>query len=298
MAPFSDTLRGAALMMAGMAAFTFNDACMKAVSDSVPFFQAVFLRGCLTVALLLVLSRAMGGLRLRLPARDWRLIGFRTLAEIGAAYFFITALFHAPLANVTAIIQAIPLAVTMGGALFLGERVGWQRWLAILIGFAGVLLIVRPGTEGFTIHSVHALISVGFVAARDLVTRQLSRGVPSMSVAVSAAAGVALFGGIGAAAQGGWTPLPTVALAQLAGASVFIVGGYLFSVMAMRVGEVAVIAPFRYTALLWALALGILLFDERPSALTLAGAGIVVATGLFTFYRERRLARRGAVQRG
>ncbi|SIO52515.1 EamA-like transporter family protein [Rhodovulum sp. ES.010] len=127
MAPLSDNMRGAALMMGSMAAFTFNDACMKALSDAVPFFQALFLRGCGTILLLLILARAMGGLRLRLPRCDWGRIAVRTLAEIGAAFFFITALFNAPIANVTAIIQTTPLSVTLAGAVFLGEPVGWAR---------------------------------------------------------------------------------------------------------------------------------------------------------------------------
>lgn len=289
MTPLSDNMRGAALMMGSMAAFTFNDACMKALSDEVPFFQALFLRGLGTILLLLVLARAVGVFRLRLSRRDWRRIALRTLAEIGAAYFFITALFHAPLANVTAIIQAIPLSVTLAGAVFLGEAVGWRRWLAILIGFAGVMMIVRPGTEGFTVYSVYALIAVGFVTLRDLFTRRLSPEVPSMTVAVSAAVGVTLFAGIGALGAE-WTPMSLTSALQLGGATVFVIGGYVFSVMAMRVGEVAIVAPFRYTALIWALLLGAVVFGEWPSGLTLLGAAVVVATGIYTFHRERRLA--------
>ncbi|WP_081532263.1 DMT family transporter [Rhodovulum sp. P5] len=284
----SDNMRGALLMMGGMAAFTFNDACMKALSGEVPFFQALFLRGVGTIIFLFALALMLGGLRWRFPLRDWGLTVVRTLAEIGAAYFFITALFHAKLANVTAIIQAIPLSVTLAGALFLGERVGWRRWTAILIGFSGVLLIVRPGTEGFTIYSVYALIAVAFVTLRDLVTRRLSTAVPSMTVALVAAIGVTLFAGIGAAG-GTWVAMSGASVLKLAGATGFIIGGYLFSVMAMRVGEVAVVAPFRYTALIWALGLGALVFGEWPSGLTLVGAAIVVGTGVYTFYRERRL---------
>ncbi|TCP40502.1 S-adenosylmethionine uptake transporter [Rhodovulum marinum] len=291
MSPLSENTRGAALMMGSMAAFTFNDACMKALSDEVPFFQALFLRGCGTVLLLLVATRLMGALRFRLPRRDWALIATRTLAEICAAYFFITALFNAPLANVTAIIQAVPLAVTLAGALFLGEVVGWRRWGAILIGFGGVMMIVRPGTEGFTIFSVYALVAVACVTLRDLATRRLSGAVPSLTVALSAAVGVTLFAGTGAAIGGEWVALGPRPALQLAGATVFVIGGYLFSVMAMRVGEVAVVAPFRYTALVWALLLGAVVFGDWPSGWTLAGAAVVVATGIYTFYRERRLAR-------
>ncbi|TCP60219.1 drug/metabolite transporter (DMT)-like permease [Rhodovulum bhavnagarense] len=291
MVPLSDNLRGAALMTGAMAAFTFNDACMKALSDEVPFFQALFLRGLGTVALLALAATMLGGVRLRIPRRDMGFMLLRTGAEIGAAYFFITALFHAPLANVTAIIQAIPLSVTLAGALFLGEAVGWRRWLAIGIGFAGVLLIVRPGSEGVNIHSVYALVAVAFVTLRDLATRRLSGAVPSITVAFAAAAGVTLFAATGAAASD-WAPMSGLSIIQLCAASILVIAGYLCSVMAMRVGEVAIVAPFRYTSLIWALALGVVIFGERPSGLTLAGAAIVVATGIYTFHRERRLARK------
>jgi S-adenosylmethionine uptake transporter len=213
------------------------------------------------------------------------------VGEIGAAYFFITALFHLPLANVTAIIQTIPLAVTLGGALFLREPLGWRRFTAILVGFAGVLLIVRPGTEGFNVFSVYALISVIFVTIRDLATRRLSAGVPSFTVALSAAAGVALFGGAGALGSE-WVPVTPRAGLLLAGASLCIVGGYIFSVMVMRVGDLATVAPFRYTSLIFALVLGFVAFGEWPTALTLLGAAIVAGSGIYTLLRERQLRRR------
>jgi S-adenosylmethionine uptake transporter len=220
------------------------------------------------------------------------------VGEIGAAFFFITALFHLPLANTTAIIQTIPLAVTLAGALFLREPLGWRRLTAILVGFAGVLLIVRPGTDGFNAYSVYALVSVLFVVLRDLATRRLSADVPSFTVAISAAAGVGLFGGLGAAATADWVTVSPRAGLFLAGASVFIVGGYVFSVMVMRVGDLATVAPFRYTSLIFALLLGFLLFGEWPSGLTLLGAAIIAGSGIYTLLRERRLRRRSVAAPG
>jgi S-adenosylmethionine uptake transporter len=297
MATPSDNTRGILLMMAAMACFTLNDACMKAVGEEIPLFQALLIRGAVTTVLLFALARAMGGLRFDIPLRDWGLIGLRTIGEIGAAFFFITALFQLPLANVTAIIQTIPLAVTLIGALFLREPLGWRRFTAILVGFAGVLLIVRPGTEGFTVYSVYALISVLFVTLRDLATRRLSAGVPSFTVAISAAAGVGLFGGLGAATAE-WVPVSARSGLFLAGAAVCIVGGYIFSVMVMRVGDLATVAPFRYTSLIFALVLGLVVFGEWPSVLTLAGAAIVAGSGIYTLLRERRLMRRGVPVHG
>ena len=291
MANLSDNTRGILLMMASMACFTLNDACMKAVGQELPLFQALLIRGTVTTLLLVALARALGGLRFDLSRRDWGLVGLRTVGEIGAAWFFITALFHLPLANTTAIIQTIPLAVTLAGALFLREPLGWRRFTAILVGFAGVLLIVRPGPEGFNAYSIYALLSVLFVVLRDLATRRLSPSVPSFTVAISAAAGVALFGGAGAA-MSDWVPVSSRAGLFVGGASLFIVGGYIFSVMVMRVGDLATVAPFRYTSLIFALILGFVVFGEWPTTLTLAGAAIVAGSGIYTLLRERQLRRR------
>lgn len=291
MAARSDNARGAALMMLGMAAFTVNDTFMKLILGDIPMFQALFLRGIGTTLFFALIAWRMGALRLAGISRmDRWLIVVRTLAEALAAFFFLTALLHMSLANLTAILQVLPLTITLGAALFLGESIGWKRLAAIVVGFAGVLLIVRPGTEGFNVYSISALISVGFVTLRDLVTRRMSSQVPSLLVAFSAAAGVAFVAGL--ASLGAPWVMPTVqTIWYILAAKVFIVAGYLLSVMSVRVGEMGYIAPFRYTGLLWALLLGLLVFGDWPEAITLVGAGIVVATGLYTYARERRLRR-------
>ncbi len=293
MAVLSDNTKGALLMMASMAAFTFNDTLVKMTAGALPLFQLIFLRGVLSSLFIGLLAWRLGGVRLRLPARDIGLIGLRTAAEIGAAYFFITALLNMPIANATAILQVLPLTVALAAALFFGEPLGWRRMLAIAIGFTGMLMIVRPGTEGFTIWSVYALIAVVCVTVRDLSTRRMSPAVPSMTVTLAASFGVTLFFGL-ASLGIDWAPVTPRLAALIGGAAVFILGGYTFSVLVMRVGEVSFIAPFRYTGLLWALLLGLIVFGEWPTALTLAGAALVVATGVFTLVREGRLARRQA----
>ncbi len=291
----SDNMRGAVLMTFCMAAFTANDACMKALSEHLPFWQALFLRGLAVCAVMIAAARVMGPVRTDLSAREWRLVALRALGEVAAAYFFITALFHMPLANATAILQALPLAVTLAGALVFREAVGWRRWLAIAVGFTGVMLIVRPGAEGFTIYSVYALISVAAVTVRDLVTRRLPGHVPTMLVALSGAVAVTIFGGIGAAVTD-WAPVTLTAGLLLCGAAAFVILGYVLSVIVMRTGEIGFVAPFRYTSLVWSLILGFLVFAEFPDGLTLLGGAIVVATGIFTLYRERLRGRRAAAQ--
>ena len=287
----TDNMRGALLMMASMAAFTLNDTFMKVLAGQVPLFQLMVLRGLLVTLLTGVLAARAGVLHLRLPRGDRMLIALRVVAEIGAAYFFLSALFNMPLANVTAILQSLPLVVTLAAALFLGEPLGWRRMVAIAIGFCGVLLIVRPGTDGFTIWSVYALISVLFVTMRDLVTRRMSGAVHSMTVTFATSLGVLVFFGI-ASLSVDWVPMDAAAIGLTLGAGVMVFFGYLCSVMVMRVGEIAIVAPFRYTGIIWALLLGWFIFGDWPSGLTLIGAAIVVATGVFSFYRERQLARR------
>ncbi len=285
----SDNMRGAGLMMIAMAAFTLNDTAMKSLSGQVPLFQAVFLRGVMTSVGLYLLGRAWGGLRFDLPRRDWALIALRSLCEGAATFLFLTALFHAPIADVTAILQSLPLTVALAAALFLGEPLGWRRLLAIIVGLGGVLLIVRPGGAGFTVWSLYALAAVAFVTIRDLAVRRLSPGVPSLTVALAGAVTITLGAGL-ASVPAGWMALDAGQGARLLLAAGFILAGYLSSVMTMRHGEIGFVAPFRYTGILWALVLGWVVFGEWPDDLTLIGAAIVVAMGLFTLWRERRLA--------
>lgn len=276
-------------MAASMAAFTINDAFMKSVSGAMSMYQALFIRGIASTLLIVVMAGAMGQLIPRIARRDWGMILLRTAAEVSAAYFFITALFNMPIANASAIMQALPLTVTLAGAVFLGEKVGWRRMSAILIGFVGVMLIVRPGAAGFTIYSIYVVCAVISVTVRDLAARMVSHETASMPVAIIASFGVWLFAAVGLAGEE-WQPVGMGDFLALMAASVMIIGAYIFSIATMRVGEIAVIAPFRYTSLLWALLLGFVVFGDWPDPLTLTGAAIVVATGIFTFHRERKLA--------
>lgn len=289
----TDNTRGILFMSGSMAAFTVNDAMMKATTQTLPLMQSIAIRGVLSVVALLILARFLGGLS-RPRGGDLRLLGWRTLGELGSTLTFLTALMHMPLANLSAIMQSLPLAVTLGAALILGERVGWRRMLAIAAGFGGVLMIVRPGTAGFDIWSVVGLVSVAFVVLRDLVTRRMSSQLTSVTVATTTAVAVTLMGIAGTLAGGGWTPVPPADLIRLVVAAVALVIGYLFVVMAMRVGDVALVAPFRYTALLWAIVLGFVLFGDWPDAMTFAGAAVIVVSGLYAYLRENRQRRQVA----
>ncbi len=283
----SDNLRGAIYMNIAMAAFTLNDTAMKAVTQTLPLFQAITLRGVLTLSVLVAIGLATRGLQLNLGRRDMQVIATRTVAEVGATLLFLAALVHMPLANLSAIMQSLPLAVTLVAALVFGDAIGWRRLTAIGIGFIGVLIIIRPGSEGFDIWSVFGLGSVACVVVRDLATRELSRDVPSVTVAVWAAGSVTALGIVGTFWQG-WLAVSAKDALQIAGAAAALIVGYLYVIKVMRVGDIGFIAPFRYMALLWAIVLGWIAFDTLPDKWTLLGSAIVVATGMFTLWRERK----------
>lgn len=278
-------------MMGSMAAFTMNDMFLKLLAGQVHLFQLLTLRGGLTMLFTGVLAWRMGVLKLNVPRKDRRMVLLRIGAEVGAAYFFLTALFHLPLANVTAILQSIPLAVTLFAALLFKEPLGWRRLLAIAVGFAGVMLIVRPGGAGFNSYSIYALIAVGFVVVRDLSTRRLSGATHSMTVTFATTVAITL--SFGMASLGvEWVPMSADQLWLVTKSAVMMTIAYLLSIMVMRVGEVSFVSPFRYTGLIWALVLGWYTFNEWPSMIELTGAAIVVASGVFMLYRESVLARR------
>jgi len=293
--PMSDNLRGALYMNVAMAAFTVNDSLMKAATSTLemPLWQAIATRGLLTLLPLIVIGHLTGGIKLRLPRRDVVVIGLRSVGEVASTLTFLAALVHMPLANLSAIMQSLPLAVTLAAWLFFREPVGWRRLTAICVGFFGVMLIVRPGPEGFDHWSVLGLISVAFVVLRDLATRQVSSAVPSSTVAVVASASVTATALVLSLAEG-WIMPSLSQLALLAGAATALVVGYNYVVMVMRVGELGFVAPFRYTSLVWALVLGWLVFGTFPDALTLCGAALVVGSGIFTLWREHRMRKLAA----
>lgn len=286
----SPNTTGALMMMASMAAFTFNDALIKMTDGAVPLMQMLFLRGLLATTVIYALACRLGALRLDVSRADWGVIGIRSMADAAAAFFFVTALLNLPLANVTAILQVLPLTVAIGAALVFREPLGWKRMSAILLGFMGMLLIVRPGPEGFNLWTGYALLAVICVTVRDLATRRLSAQVPSMMVTFVGAAVITLCAGLFSTTEE-WVPITPRLGLLIGGAALCIIGAYFFSVQVMRVGDISFVAPFRYTGLIWALLLGWLVFGDWPTGLTLIGACVVVGTGLFTLYRERRVKR-------
>lgn len=287
----SDNMRGAAFMSICMAAFVLNDATMKLAAEHLSMFQAMFLRGIFTTILLGMLCAYNKAFLFHIAKVDRRTLALRLVGEVGGTVCYLTALFNMPLANATAILQALPLAVTLAGALFLKEVVGWRRYLAIAIGFIGVVIIVRPGSDGFNEFSLWAIAAVFFIMLRDLSTRQLSPAIPSLFVALLTSISILIVGGALSFTME-WKPVTMEGISLLAGAAVFVIFGYLFSVMAMRVGDISFSSPFRYTILLWAIILGFVVFGDIPDQWTILGSLIIVGSGVYTFYRERIMGRR------
>lgn len=288
--PLSPNLRGALFMVISMAAFTVNDAIAKFVSDSMNMAQVMLVRGVFASMLVGVIAWQSGALIQLRHAFD-SMVMLRVAGDAAGTLTFLLALQHLPLANVSAILQALPLAVAMGAALFLGEGVGWRRWLAISVGFIGVLIVVRPGVEGFSVHSLLVLACVLFCAVRDLATRRIPEAIPSLLVSAVTSIAITILGAALLPAMGGWTPMQPSMVLYLALAAVLVLIGYQFIIMAMRVGDISFIAPFRYTALLWAIALSIVIFGDFPDSAMIMGSAIIVASGLYTLYRERVVGR-------
>lgn len=280
-------LRGAGLMVMAMLCFAIEDMFIKFLGGAIPVGQLIALLGAGGA---LLMAGACAYQREALFSRELlsRPVIIRNAGEVFGTLGFVTALVLVPLATASAILQTTPLMVTLGAALFLGEAVGWRRWLAICVGLFGVLLIVRPGMEGFDWNVLFAVQGMIGLSIRDLATRRVPATLSALQLSLTAFAllvptGVAVMWATGASYA---TPDPRewgiLAIAALIGAF-----SYRFIVMAMRLGEVSFVTPFRYSRMVFALIIGLVVFAEVPDALTLVGVVIVIASGLFTLWRER-----------
>ncbi|MAN55372.1 MAG: DMT family transporter [Paracoccus sp. (in: a-proteobacteria)] len=283
--------RAALLMTLAMAGFAFEDALLKFLSSDLSIGQLLLLLGFGgMVAFGAWVALGPEGLRWRDLIHPGVLL--RNLCEAVCGVFFLTAISIGDLAIASAILQALPLLMTLGAALILGEKVGWRRWASIGAGFLGVLMIVRPGTDAFQPGSVLALVAVLFLAVRDLVTRRLPASIGSGLLTASAFGSMSLAGA--ALVVVGGQPLIAPDPAQwglMAASLIFGLFGYLTMVIATRIGEIGAIAPFRYSRLVFAIILGLLVFAERPDGWMLTGAAIIAVAGGYTMWREARLNR-------
>jgi drug/metabolite transporter (DMT)-like permease len=285
----SPNLRGSILMVAAMAGFAVEDMFLKFAARSLPVGQILVMFGGGGMVAFAILTKLRGE-RVFHPAILTRQIAVRAVFEVMGRLFYTLAIAFTALSSASAILQATPLVVVAGAALIFGEKVGWRRWLAITVGFVGVLIILRPGLEGFTIMSLLAVAgTIGF-AGRDLATRaappilsNMQLGVYGFAMMVPTGLVLLLFFGDPA--------VPDLATSgQLLAATAIGVAAYYALTAAMRMGDVSTVTPFRYTRLVFALILGVVLFGERPDVYTLLGSAIIVASGIYTLIRGRKRA--------
>jgi drug/metabolite transporter (DMT)-like permease len=282
--------RGILAMAAGMGCFVVNDTLVKVVSESLPAAQLIFLRGLFATALLLMISGRMGAIG-QLGALLDRRVVIRALFDALATLTYLTSLFHLPIANATAINMATPLFITLFAVVAFKERVGGARWLAIATGFTGVLLVVQPSGAAFNAYALLCLGGTVLHASRDLMTRTIHRGIPSILITLSTAVAVTLLSGA-LCLFSEWRPFAITQLGMLAAASIFLSGGYFLLTVAMRGGEMSLIAPFRYAGLLFALVLGYAVWGDVPNTLAWTGIALLVAAGLYVLHGERAKAAR------
>ncbi len=280
--------RGILSMAGAMACFVANDAVVKIVSAGMPTAQLIFLRGLIAAAIVVAVALATGAAARIRDTVHPRVLA-RGAAEALATVLYLTALFQLPLANAAAINLSAPLFIVVLAVVFLRERVGAAHWLALGAGFAGVVLVVQPGLAGFNAYALVCLLGALLQAVRDLLTRRIAPDVPAVLITLSTSVAVTALAGALSLVEG-WRAFTPRDLALLALAASFLMGAYWLIVDAMRHGEMSLVAPFRYTGVLYAIVVGYLVWGDVPNALAWSGIALLVASGLFVLYRQKKRA--------
>ncbi len=281
--------RAALAMSAAMALLTVNDSMIKLASESLPAAQTIGIRGMFAMVWLLVVAIAARQVKQLRHVVELRTLG-RAVLDVGGTFAYLYALFHMPLAEAIAINMAAPLIMVLFAVLFLGEAVRWPRLVAVVVGFAGMLLVVRPGGGNFTWWTVLCLIATLLTAARDVYTRFIPLRVPPVIITFTAACATA-FTAITITTAQGWQPMSTTVVTLLAGASAFLTSSFYLLIVAMRMGDISAVSGFRYSALPAAALLGWLMWGYLPDAISCVGMGVVVLAGLYLLHHERAGAR-------
>ena len=278
-------VEGAAWMALAMFGVACNDALMKLVLPDIDMFQAILLRSSVAALIVAWVLKRRGQLKPP-PGRDLPWLAIRSVAEIGATIFYLNAVMRLRLAEVSAVNQSLPLLLTLAGVLFFGEKVGWRRWAAVIAGFVGVMLVVRPQGDGFNPDSLYAVGGMVCFGIREIATRRTDPATPGLLITCLTLTTVGVTGAVGSLVSP-WQPMELWHLAAIALAAGAIFMAYHCGVTAVRMAEINFTAPFRYTVIVWSIVLGALIFGEMPDAVTLLGAAMIVGAGLYAFWRER-----------
>ena len=280
-------MRGIGFMLVSMAFYIVCDALTKMAGTTLPVGEVIAIRSAVAAVLLAPFVHWSGVLAY-LPQLWSRAMIVRNIGDVGVTILFCITLVNVPIANATAIMQTSPLAITAAAAIFLKERVGWRRWTATLVGFLGALLIIRPGNADFTWWYLPAIVSLLFVVGRDLGTRFIDKSVPTLFVTLVTFLLTILGTLVFMASWEGWRVPDAKELAQCLGAGFFVTFGASFLVMALRSGgEISTVVAFRYSIVLWSIAIGWLVWGQLPHPLSVVGIVVVVGAGLYTVHRER-----------
>ena len=295
---FSPNLRGMIALTLSTILFTFSDALAKLASQHWPVAQVLAIRSVVAIALMVAVLRFTGEMR-RLATLRRPMLVLRSVVEAALALTVVSALAIMPLADITTILMLAPAAITAIANLFLGEDVGWRRWSAIAVGFLGMLLVVQPGAAvsaapGYMLGVILGLVSVVGIAARDILTRRISDDVPTTIITVGTLLAT-LAGSLLLSLFFPWRPLAPLPFVQVALAAVIVTAGNFFVIVACRGVDLSVVAPYRYSAVIWSIAAGYLIFGDLPNRLALAGMAIVAASGVYLMHRGR--VRRGEARR-
>ena len=284
----TNNLAGIVAMLVCQALFVANDALVKLATTSLPATEIMALRGVVATAIVAAATHRTGALFRHHLYRNPRVI-VRSVLEALVAITYLVALAHIPLPTIITILQATPLILVAASGALLGERVGWRRWTAVSVGFIGVLVVVRPGAGSFD-YIWLALLTVVFMAVRDIITRRIHADIPSSIVTLMTTAFVGLAGFLGAAVEP-WKFVDATNALYLVAAAVLVAAANHMLIRALRLGEISVVSPYRYSAIVWATALGVAIWGDVPDAWAFAGTLLIVAAGIYTFHREARARR-------
>lgn len=279
--------------LAGGAVLTLNDGLAKALAAEFPVGQVLALRGLFIYVIIFLLAMRMGGIYTAWQIKNWKGQGLRGVCAIGGSFTLVAGLSYLPLADAIAISFAGPLFVTILAPLMLGETVGWRRWAAVLAGFSGVLVIVQSGATAFQWFAIFPLMAAFLNAMRDLITRKMAAHETSVAVLFVTTTAV-MTAGFMSYSFSDWKPVEAHHLKYIIGSGLFIGIAHYLIIESFRLGEAALVSPFKYGNVLWAVLFGYLLFGDLPSSMTVLGALIVSASGLYILRREQISAREAA----
>ncbi len=280
-------LRGIGFMLAGAGTFVLNDSFMKLALAELPPYQVLVMRGISGTLCAVVLTAIMGDLK-HLPATFNRWVFLRAVLEIGAILTYILALSHATVGDVTAIFQITPLLVILGMIFIHREKSNAARLALVALGFAGALLVAQPGSSATSPYLLFAFFTALFAALRDLAGRRVTSNIPALGATLITIICVMLASAVVGATAEIWVVPKLWHVVLLAAAGLFMMLGHMFIFLAYRNASAQAVAPFYYAFMIWAVALGFVIFHDVPNLLSTAGMALILASGLGIIFLERR----------